>query len=139
MHDSLKKIFGVDKFDDPALPGTRARDPGKVIYVLLRPGAEMLESFEEVTAKVNPPIPKHGAALHEHFAVKTPDQETFYSIYFHGDVEGWRQQIELGAKQLGLKMAKVHEDKFVVSEGPAYLLLDCAVTLDGKPFPLPGQ
>lgn len=91
------------------------------------------------TAKVDPPIPQHGGALLEHFAVKTPDQEDFYSIYFHGDVEGWRQQIELGAKQLGLKMAKVHEDEFVLADGPAYLLSDCAVTLDGSPFPLPGQ
>ena len=139
MHESLKRIFGVDKFDDPALPGTRTRDPGKVIYVLLRPGKDMLQSFEEVTDKVDPPIPTDGGALLEYFAVKTPDQEVFYSIYFHSDVQGWRQQIELGAKQLGLKMAKVQEDKFIVNEGPAYLLSDCEVTFDGKPFRLPGQ
>jgi hypothetical protein len=71
--------------------------------------------------------------------VKTLDQEVFFAIYFHGDVEGWRQQIELGARQLGLKMAKVHEGKFIVNEGPTYLLTDCTVTLDGKPFPLPGD
>jgi len=139
MHESLKKIFGVDKFEEPALPGTRPGDPGKVIYVLLRPGADALASFEEVTGKVDPPILKHGAALHEHFAIKTPDQEGFYSIYFYGDVEGWRQQIELGAKQLGLKMAKAHQDKLIVNDGPAYLHSVCTVTLDGKPFPLAGD
>lgn len=137
MDKALQALFGVEKVDAPALPGTRPRDPGKVIYVLLRPGAKMLDSFEEVTAKVNPPIPKHGAALLEHFAITTPNQERFYSIYFHGDVEGWRQQIEFGATQLGLKMAKVQEDKFVVAGGQAYLLSDCAVSLDGNPFPLP--
>jgi hypothetical protein len=139
MDPSLQKIFGVEKLDDPALPGTRPRDIGKVIYILLPTGVDLSDSFDEVTGKVDPFIPKHGAALLEYFMVKTPDQEDFFSIYFHGDVEGWRQQIEFGAKQLGLKTAKVHEDKFIVNEGPTYLLSDCTVTLDGKPFSLPGD
>ena len=84
-------------------------------------------------------LPAAAQAVGDAFTLTTPDQEIFYSIYFHSDVQGWRQQIELGAKQLGLKMAKVHEDKFVVNEGPAYLLSDCTVTYDGKPFPLAGQ
>lgn len=139
MDKALQELFGVKKVDDPALPGTRPRDVGKVIYIFLPNDVDQSDSFAEVTAKVDPPIPQHGAALLEYFAVKTPNHENFYSIYFHGDVEGWRQQIELGAKQLGLKMAKVHDDRFVVVEGPSYLLADCAVTFDGAPFPMPGR
>ena len=139
MDESLQRIFGVEKVDDPALPGTRPRDVGKVIYVFLPPGVDMSDSVDEVIARVDPPIPKDGAVLLEHWVVRTPEGEDFYSLYFHGDVDGWRQQIELGANQLGLKMAKVSEDRFVIADGPTCLLSACAVTLDGSPFPLPGQ
>ena len=137
MDESLKKIFGVEKMDDPALPGTRPRDVGQVIYVLLPPGGEMLDAFEKVTAKVDPPIPNDGAVLHEHFAVRTPQGDNFYSLYFHGDVEGWRRQIELGARQLGLKMAWVKGETFIVEGGSKFALSECSVTLDGSPFQLP--
>lgn len=137
MDKSLQKILGVEKVDDPMLPGTRPRDAGKVIYVLLPPGANPSDAFDEVTSKVDPPIPKEGAVLLEHWVIQTPDGQQFYSLYFHGDVEGWRQQIELGATQMGLKMAKVEGDKLEVTDGPAFLLSDCAITLDGSPFSLP--
>jgi len=139
MDPSLQKILGVEKVDDPMLPGTRPRDTGKVIYVFLPPGADPSSAFDEVTSWVDPPIPKNGAVLLEHWLVQTPDGQEFYSLYFHGDVEGWRQQIELGATHLGSKMAKVEGDKFVVLGGPAFLLSDCTVMLDGSPFSLPGQ
>jgi len=137
MDKSLQSILGVEKVDDPMLPGTRPRDSGKVIYVLVPAGADPSDAFDEVTSRIDPPIPKNGAVLLEHWLVRTPDREVFSSLYFHGDVEGWRKQIELGATQLGRKMAKVEGDRFVVLGGPAFLLTDCSVTLDGAPFSLP--
>jgi hypothetical protein len=139
MDESLQKILGVEKVDDPMLPGTRPRDTGKVIYVFLPPDSDPSDAFREVTGKIDPPIPKAGAALMEHWQVETPNGEKFYSLYFHGDVEGWRQQIELGAHQLGLQMAKVRDDKFMVLDGSTFLLSDCAVTFNGSRFLLPGQ
>ncbi len=139
MDKALQELFGVEKLDEPTLPGTRPQDAGKVIYIGFPAAADVVESFEKVTSKIDPPIPKHGGALLKPWVVQTSDRERFYSLYFHGDVEGWRQQIELGAKQLGLKMAKVHDDRFVVVEGPSYLLADCTVTLDGASFPMPGR
>lgn len=139
MDKSLQKILGVEKVDDPMLPGTRPRDAGKVIYVFLPPDTDPSDAFDEVTSRIDPPIPKDGAVLLEHWLIRTPDGQEFYSLYFHGDVEGWRQQIELGATQLGLKMAKVEGDKFVVSDGPISRLSDCIITLDGLPFSLPDQ
>ena len=107
MDPSLQKIFGVEKQDDPALPGTRPRDVGKVIYIFVPPGGDLSEAFDEVTSRVDPPIPKEGAVLLEYWTIRTPTGDDFFSLYFHGDVDGWRQQIELGARQLGLKMARV--------------------------------
>ena len=135
MDKTLQKILGVDKVDDLALPGTRPRDAGKVIYVVLPAGADPSDEFDRVTSRIDPPIPQSGAVLFDHWLVKTPAGGTFYPLYFHSDVDGWRQQIELGADQLGLEMAKVEGDKFMVADGSIFLLSECVVTLDGSPFP----
>ena len=139
MDKSLQKLLGVEKLDDWMLPGTRPQDAGNVIYVFLPDHADPEQEFETVTKKINPPIPKNGAVTFYAWLVKTPAGEVFYPLYFRGDVESWHQQIQLGAAQLGLKMAKVEGDKFVVSDGPAFPLSDCAITFDGSPFSLPGE
>lgn len=134
MDKSLQKILGVEKVDDPSLPGTRSRDAGRVIYILLQGYADSYEAFDEVTSKVDPPIPTHGAVLVEDWLVETPTDEIFYPLFFHGDVEGWRRQIESGATQLGLKMAEIKDGTFAVSDGQIFLLSDCTITLGGAPF-----
>jgi len=139
MDKSLQRALGVEKVDDPMLPGLRPHDAGKVIFAFLPDYADPEDEFHKVTSKIDPPIPKNGGVLFDSWLVKTPAGDVFYPLYFYGDVEGFRQQIELGATQLGLKMAKVEGDKFVVSGGPAFLLSECTVTLDGSPFALPGQ
>ena len=136
MEKSIQKNWGFPQVDHPILPGIRPQDIGRVIYVLLHGHTDSYEAFDEVISKVRPPIATHGAALVDDWLVKTPEGETFYPLFFHGDVEGWRRQIELGATQLGLKMAKVEDDKFAVSDGPVFLLSDCTVTLGGSLFSL---
>ena len=139
MDKSSNEKWGFPKVDDPMLPGTRPQEIGRVIYVLLRDHADSYDSFDELFLSVSPPIGKYGAVLVEDWLVNTPAGEVFYPLFFHGDVEGWRQHIESGAKQLGLKMAKIEDDDFLVSGGPKYPLSECVVTLGGSPFSLPGQ
>ena len=130
MDQSLQKLFGVEKFDEPRLPGTRAKDPGKVIYIYRQTDTNTSESFDKVVDVIDPPLFKEGAALLEWWLVTTPTGSTFYSVYFHGDLNGWRQQIEIGAKRLGLATARVEDDKFVVSDGSAFLLSDCLARME---------
>lgn len=137
MDKPFQKRWGFAKVDDPILPGTGSDDFGRVIYILLQGHTDSYEAFDEVISRVRPSIATHGAALVEDWLVTTPAGENFYPLLFHGDVEGWREQIESGATQLGLKMAKVKDDKLVVSDGSAFLLSDCTVALGGSPFSLP--
>ena len=131
MDESLKKILGVDRVDDPMLPGTRPRDAGKVIYVLLPRGTDPSDAFDEVTTIIDPPLPRQGAVLLEHWVVQIPNGDKFYSLYFHGDVGGWRRQIELGADRLGLQLAIIKGNEIVVSNGKNFRLSDCVITLAG--------
>lgn len=139
MDKFLRNKSGFPKVDDPMLPGTRSQDIGKVIYVLLQDHADSYDAFDELFLSVSPPIGTHGAVLVEDWLVRTPPGEIFYPLFFHGDVEGWRRQIELGAKQLGLKSARIEDDDFLVSGGPEFPLSECVITLGGSPFSLPGH
>ena len=138
MDKGLQELLGVEALDDWMLPGTTPRDADRVVYVFLPDHADPSHEFTKVISRVDPPIPKNGAVSFDTWLVKTPAGEAFYPLSFHGDVDGFREQIELGAIQLGLKVAKIEGDKFVVSGGPAHRLSDCTVTLDGSPFSLPG-
>jgi len=139
MDKGLQELLGVEAVDDWTLPGTTPRDVDRVIYVFLPDNADPSLEFKKVISRIDPPIPKNGGVLFDAWLVKTPAGEAFYPLSFHGDVEGLRQQIELGATQLGLKMAKIEGDNFLVSGSSAFLLSDCVVTLDGSPFSLPGE
>jgi len=137
MDKSLQKILGVEKVDDPMLPGTRSWDADSVIYVFLPAGSDPSDAFDKVTSRVDPPIPMSGSVLLENWLIRTPLGEEFYPLYFHGDVDGWRQQIETGATQLRMKMARVKDNKLSISDGSSFLLSSCTITLGGSPFALP--
>jgi hypothetical protein len=49
----------------------------------------------------------------------------FFAIQFNIDLEGWRKQIELGAKELGRATAKVLGGDIIVSDGRSYPLSSC--------------
>jgi hypothetical protein len=139
MNKNFKKNLGFPKVDDPTPPGTRSGDIGRVIYVLLKGYTDSYDAFDEVISRARSTPSTHGAALVEDWLVKTPTGEIFFPIFFHGDEEGWRQRIELGASQLGWKMAKMGDHKFAVTDGPVFPLADCAITAGGSPFPLPNR
>lgn len=128
MDKSLQKALGVDLDNDPKIPGTRRHDIGKVIYALLPGGADPSKAFRAITRKIKPPIPTRGGVLAEHWQIKTSDDEVFYSILLVGEIEAWREQIKLGAEKLGLKTAKIEDNKLVVANGPSYPLSDCVIT-----------
>ena len=51
----------------------------------------------------------------------------FFAIQFNIDLEGWRKQIELGAKELGRATAKVLGGDVIVSDGGSYPLSRCKI------------
>ena len=51
----------------------------------------------------------------------------FFAIVFTVELEEWRKQIELGAKELGRATAKVLGGDIIVSDGCSYPLSSCKI------------
>ena len=111
------------------LPGTRGDDSDEVIYITCTEGVNVNDLFHKVMDYIGPMIPQKGSALLEEWFVTTPDGVTFFSICFFCGIEkeqdGWRQQITLGAQGLGLPIATIVGESFVIDHGASYPLSDC--------------
>jgi hypothetical protein len=54
-----------------------------------------------------------------------PDGSIFHAIEYHGDIEGWRQDIEEGAAEQKITLARIEADKLVISDGRVFDLSAC--------------
>ncbi|WP_300686369.1 hypothetical protein [Chryseobacterium sp.] len=85
--------------------------------------------FERLTEQINPPVPIDGGALTENCRLWLPSGELLHALSYRGDIEGWRMQIEQGARQLGLLTGKIVEDEIILSDGRRYPLAHCTSEL----------
>ncbi|MDV5357161.1 hypothetical protein QM201_20045 [Enterobacter asburiae] len=83
--------------------------------------------FNKLTSQIEPPVPTCGGAITENCKLWLPSGELLHALSYKGDIDGWRKQIELGAKQLGLFTGKIIGDSVFLSDGRNYQLSDCRI------------
>lgn len=83
--------------------------------------------FDKLTSQIEPPIPKSGGVMTENCKLWLPSGELLHAISYKGDLDGWRMQIEQGAKILGLFIGKIISGRIVLSDARSYDLSDCTV------------
>jgi hypothetical protein len=124
----MERIFGADAFEyERKVAGTRPGEEAAVRYVSFDDPASIPELFHEVVNKIEPFLMKSGGATLEGTRLELPDGGRFFAILFNIDIDGWRQQIELGAKELGRATAKISGGEVIVSDGRSYPLSRCKV------------
>ena len=85
------------------------------------------ELFDKLTQQIDPPIPAKGGAITENCKLLLPTGELFHALSYKGDIDGWREQIEQGANQLGLLVGEIVGGEFVLSDERRYALSECRV------------
>ncbi len=77
-------------------------------------------------------VPKDGGCVIEGCKIILPDGEMYEAISYRGDIEGWRQLIEYGAKALNEKIARINMDteSIVLEDMQSYHLSDCNIDFD---------
>jgi hypothetical protein len=127
----MERIFGAGAFEyERKVPGTRPGEEASVRYVSFDDSASIPELFHEVLHKIQPRLMKSGGAILEGTKLEIPDGGHFFAIQLNDDLEGWRKQIELGAKELGRATAKVLGGDVIVSDGRSYPLSSCKIEFD---------
>ena len=85
--------------------------------------------FDKVTTQFE--IALSGTVITENCKLWLPTNELFHAVSYWKDIEGWRKQVEQGAKHLGLLTGKIVENKIVLSDGRAYDLQECQIEIEG--------
>jgi hypothetical protein len=127
----MERIFGAGAFEyERKVAGTRPGEEACVRYVSFDDPASIPKLFDEVLEKIKPYLMTTGGATLEGTRLELPDGGRFFAILFNLDLEGWRKQIELGAKELGRATAKVLGGDVIVSDGRSVPLSSCKVDFD---------
>lgn len=68
-----------------------------------------------------------GGVVSDSCTIRLSDGHLFHALSYHGDVDGWREAVEAGAKARGLLLARIEGEQFVVSDGRSIPLSDCKI------------
>ena len=111
------------------IPGLPPLEEGREFCYVEDNGNDRFEEklSDKVTSQLKQPIAQSGGVMSENCKFWLPTDDLFHALSYRGDIEGWRQEIELGAKQLGLLTGKIVENNIELSNGRVYALSECKV------------
>jgi hypothetical protein len=87
--------------------------------------------FNKITTLYEEPFPE-GGALAENFIIVIPNGEKYYGLSYHGDIDGWRKQIEKNAESQNKKIGRIIDtDTFLLNDNTKCNLKDCEFFVHG--------
>jgi hypothetical protein len=112
------------------VPGAVAVDGREVIYVEERGNEPFIALFRRMVRHVDPPLPQEGRAVLEGRQLLLPTGQAFQAISYGGDIEGWRQQVNEGARALNLVLGRINEGTLMLEDGRSFELAACYTSVD---------
>ena len=125
MVSEMEKILGGPIGLEEIIPGSVLDDRKEYIYFCDDGRNSAEELFDALTQYTNPPNAQSGGAGFNGISLTLPDGSVFFAIYYHGDIPGWRKDIEAGASGLGVTLARIADGKIVVDDGRVHDLSEC--------------
>jgi hypothetical protein len=107
------------------VPGAVAVDGREVRYVEERGEDPFVTIFWRIVRHIDPPLPQDGRAVVEGCQLLLPTGEPFQAVSYGGDIEGWRKQMNEGAKALNLAIGDIHDGMLILNDGRAFELAAC--------------
>ncbi|MDR3411395.1 MAG: hypothetical protein P4L87_10725 [Formivibrio sp.] len=125
----LERVLGgrLEKVSERTIPGEIAVDGVEFIYFSDDEKNKLRRQFRNLTESCDPPNANFGGVNDRGCTIKIPTGEHFHAIGYHGDIEGWRKDIESAAADLGLLLASISGNCLVISDGRKVRLTDCDV------------
>ena len=130
IHSELEKIHGGSVGFDGTVPGTVPVDGVEIVYFCDDGRSSKRKQFDALTTHTNHCHTQRGGANTRGCALTLPDGSIFHAIGYHGDIAGWRQDIEEGAAGLKIALARIDGDKLIISDGRVIALSDCTAKFD---------
>lgn len=127
--EQLESVLGgkIEQSDSRTIPGALAVDGQQVVYFSDDGKNKFRKQFNSITCFADPPSAKRGGVNDRGCKITPPGGPVFYAISYHGDLDGWKSDIEAGAKGLGLLLARIEGERFVISDMRSIPLVDCKI------------
>ncbi|ATE62062.1 hypothetical protein [Thauera sinica] len=125
----LEQILGgkLERKNARVIPGTDGIPTREAIYFSDDGKNKFRKQFKNITCFTKLPYATSGGVNEAGCDITPPSGPLFHAIVYHGDIDGWRRDIEEGAKGLGLLLARIEGDQFVISDGRLFRLSECKV------------
>ncbi|TBZ93292.1 hypothetical protein E0H56_15115 [Rhizobium leguminosarum bv. viciae] len=127
--DRLERILGgkFERRNARAIPGTQSVDGVEIVYFSDDGKNNFRKQFRSLTSSVDPRAATRGGMNERGCRITPPNGPLFHAIGYHGDVDGWRKDVQTGAKARGLLLARIEDGDFIVSDGRRFALSECQV------------
>lgn len=125
----LERILGgeLEKKHAGVIPGVEKASTREVIYFSDDGKNKFKKQFKKITCFTEQPNATCGGINEAGCNITPPDGPLFHAVVYHGDLVGWKKDIEEGANGLNLLLAKVEGKYFIISDGRVFLLSECKV------------
>jgi len=130
MSSEMERILGGPIGHDKTIPGSVSIDGKEFVYYCDDGRNPVRKQFSALTQYTNPPHAQRGGVTSQGCSLVLPDGSIFHAIAYHGDLAGWRQDIEEGAAGLKVALAKIDADKIVLSDGREFELSACTAKFE---------
>jgi len=127
--EELEKVLGgkLERSDARVIPGTDGATTREAIYFSDDGKSKFRKQFKNITCFSEPPNATSGGINEAGCSITPRNGPLFHAVVYHGDIDGWRKDIEAGAEGLGLLLARIEGDQFMVSDGRSVPLSDCKI------------
>ncbi|MCD9146638.1 hypothetical protein [Pseudophaeobacter flagellatus] len=125
----MEKILGakIQSIAELGIDGLKDKHGNEAIFFAVPEAESPRKVFRKLISATDPPNAKSGGASEYGCSIKTPNGLIYHALTTHGDIEGWRKDIEFGAAQFGFSLAKIQGNKFVVDEKQEIEIYDCSI------------
>lgn len=125
----LENILGgkIERLGQRSVPGVIPVDGVEVVYYQDDKRATPKKLFKSFLDGLSFRNATSGGRVSDSCSIRSPDGLLFRAMSYHGDLAGWRKDIEEGAKGLGLLLACIEGDKFIISDGRSFPLSECKI------------
>lgn len=127
--EELERVLGgkIEQLGERSVPGLVPVSGVGVVYYQDDKRMPPKKLFKSFLDGLSVRSAKSGGRVSDTCSILSPDGLLFRAMSYHGDLAGWGRDIEEGAKGLGLLLAYIEVDKFIISDGRSYPLSECKI------------
>lgn len=128
-----KRLGGPVKFSfEEGITGIEKNSIEEIIYFECTKKPSIGFQFDKFFKSENGVDIKGGGCILGVCTLTLPSGKMFRDMSYNGDIPGWRRAIEVNATMRGIRLAKIADEKLVISDGEVVALSDCSARFGSK-------